>query len=77
MDFNGNVAKCVLDSTTLCEVNPLAEDTVIDTPTPLPAGYQLLPGVLHAYRASKDDLDGYVQPGLGWLLSFLFGLISL
>lgn len=27
-----------------------------------PAGYVLLPGVLHAYRASAADLAGYVQP---------------
>jgi hypothetical protein len=42
----------------------------IDQPTilngvfvgPLPAGYSLLPGVLHAYRASQTDLAGYVSP---------------
>lgn len=73
-DFTGNVAKCVLDSTTQCEVNPPASDTVIDTPVALPAGYQLLPGVLHAYRAPKGDLDGYVSPGLGWLIGEVLGL---
>ena len=75
VDFNGNFAKCVLDDPTMCEVNPAAGDTVIDNPTALPAGYQLLPGVLHAYRVSKDDLDGYVAPGLGWLISELLSLI--
>ena len=29
---------------------------------PLPAGYMLLPGVLHAYRASASDLAGYEPP---------------
>jgi hypothetical protein len=75
VDFNGNVAKCVLDSTTQCEVNPPASDTVIDTPVTLPAGYQLLPGVLHAYRVPKGDLDGYVSPGLGWLIGELLSFI--
>jgi hypothetical protein len=74
-DFSGNVAKCVVDSTTLCEVNALATDTVIDTPVALPAGYQLLPGVLHAYRVPKADLHGYVSPGLGWLVGEILSLI--
>lgn len=30
---------------------------------PVPAGFSLLPGVLHAYRASAADLAGYVGPG--------------
>jgi hypothetical protein len=75
VDFNGNVAKCVLDDSTKCEVNPPANDTVIDNPVALPAGYQLLPGVLHAYRVSKSDLEGYIPPGLGWLLSVILSLI--
>jgi hypothetical protein len=41
----------------------------------LPAGYQLLPGVLHAYRVPKGDLDGYVSPGLGWLIGEILSLI--
>ena len=48
VDFEGNVAKCVLDDPTQCEVNPAADDTVIDNPVPVPDGYELLPGVLHA-----------------------------
>ena len=28
----------------------------------LPAGYKLLPGVLHAYRVSPADLGNYVVP---------------
>ena len=43
----------------------------IDRPTmlngqvvgPPPAGYTLIPGVLHAYKASAKDLAGYVPPG--------------
>ena len=62
VDFEGNVAKCVLDNPTQCEVNPAADDTVIDNPVPVPDGYQLLPGVLHAYRASTTDLADYVEP---------------
>jgi hypothetical protein len=75
VDFNGNFAKCLLDDPTQCEVNPPASDTAIDAPVTLPAGYQLLPGVLHAYRVPKDDLDGYVSPGLGWLLGEILSLI--
>ena len=30
---------------------------------PVPAGYVLIPGVLHAYKASAADLSGYVRPG--------------
>jgi len=63
VDFAGNVARCVLDDPTLCEVNPGPDDLVIDSPVPLPDGYSLIPGVLHAYRASKTDLAGYVAPG--------------
>ncbi len=63
VDFAGNVARCVLDSRTLCEVNPDPDDVVIDNPVPLAHGYVLIPGVLHAYRASQVDLEGYVEPG--------------
>jgi hypothetical protein len=73
VDFNGNFALCILDEPTQCDLNPTDADTT--KASPLPAGYQLLPGVLHAYRAPKGELD-YVSPGLGWLigeiLSFIF-----
>ena len=65
----------MLDEPTLCEVNPPASDLVIDNPVALPAGYQLLPGVLHAYRASAQDLAGYVAPR-PWLLGFFWGWFS-
>jgi hypothetical protein len=29
---------------------------------PVPAGFSLLPGVLHPYRASAQDLPRYVAP---------------
>ena len=63
VDWHGNVVKCDLDSRSRCEINPPAADTVIDDPVPVPAGFTLLPGVLHAYRASPQDLAGYVPPG--------------
>jgi hypothetical protein len=62
VDFQGNIARCVLDSRSLCEINPPAADTVIDNPVPVPNRFTLLPGVLHAYRASPQDLAGYVPP---------------
>jgi hypothetical protein len=62
VDFNGSFARCVLDDATRCEVNPPASDLAIDTPVALPAGFTLLPGVLHAYRASAADLAGYQRP---------------
>jgi hypothetical protein len=62
VDFEGNFARCVLDDATRCEVNPAAEDFVIDTPVAAPAGFAKLPGVLHAYRASAKDLAGYEPP---------------
>ncbi len=30
------------------------------------SGYRLIPGVLHAYKASPQDLAGYVRPGWRW-----------
>jgi hypothetical protein len=43
----------------------------IDSPTmlngvfvgPVPAGFTLIPAVLHAFKASANDLAGYVRPG--------------
>ena len=58
--LQGNFARCVLDDPTQCEVNPA--DLVIDNPVALPDGFSLLPGVLHAYRASTTDLAGYEEP---------------
>jgi hypothetical protein len=56
VNFGGSFARCVIDDPTQCEVNPASGDLVIDNPVPLPSGYFLLPGLLHAYRASKADL---------------------
>jgi hypothetical protein len=58
VDFNGEFAWCVLDDPTHCDLNPTDLDTT--KASPLPAGYQLLPGVLHAFRTSA--LAGYVEP---------------
>ena len=60
VDFNGNFAKCVLDSQTQCKVNPAADDPITQNLVALPSGYQLLPGALHAFRTSA--LAGYVEP---------------
>ncbi len=66
VNFQGQFARCVIDNPALCEVNPPAADQIIDNPVPVPAGFALLPGLLHAYRASRDDLEGYVSPGRRW-----------
>jgi hypothetical protein len=39
----------------------------------VPDGYKLLPGVLHAYRASARDLAGYVRPR-PWIFTLLAGV---
>ena len=62
VDFAGRFARCVLDDTSRCEVDPPASDLVIDHPVALPQGFVLLPGVLHAYRASAADMAGYEAP---------------
>ena len=69
VNFAGSFARCVLDDPTRCEVDPPAADLTIDNPVAVPKGYSLLPGVLHAYRASPRDLAGYEPPrGLFWIL---------
>jgi hypothetical protein len=57
VDFAGNFAKCPINETTLCQINDVGPFT-----EPLPSGHSLLPGMLHAYRASAHDLAGYVKP---------------
>jgi hypothetical protein len=54
VDFNGNSVQRDLDRPTMLN------GAVVG---PVPAGFVLLPGVLHAYRASAADLAGYVPPG--------------
>jgi hypothetical protein len=67
VNLAGSFARCVLDDPTRCEVDPPASDLVIDTPVPVPDGYTLLPGVLHAYKASALDLADYEAPsGSAW-----------
>lgn len=61
VDFVGNYARCPLGEKTGCEINGDGVDTG-DFVFDLPDGHVLLPGVLHAYRASASDLDGYVPP---------------
>jgi hypothetical protein len=63
VNFGGSFVRCVIDDPTKCEVDPATGDLTIDNPVPLPDGYFLIPGVLHAYKASKAVLAGYVEPG--------------
>lgn len=64
VDFAGSYVRCPLGETTGCELNGNGVDEG-DFTHDLPPGYRLLPGVLHAYRASASDLAGYVAPRRG------------
>ena len=70
VDYKGNFARCPLDATSNCEVTIGVVTTVAPT---LPTGFSLLPGMLHAYRASANDLEDYVPPR-HWIFTILFGL---
>jgi hypothetical protein len=55
--------QCPIGATTGCfSTADLAADGDVDTVFDLPAGYSLLPGVLHAYRVSATGLGDYVVP---------------
>ena len=75
----GTRLQCDLGGTTNC-VEILADGTVGTTNIGnLPAGYALIPGVLHAYKATLTDLGGYMAPvpePAAWAL-MLSGLIGL
>ena len=51
VDFDGHYARCPLGETTGCEIDGDGVDTG-DFTCDLPEGHVLLPGLLHAYRAS-------------------------
>lgn len=53
VDFNGNSVQRDLDQPT--KLNGIEVG-------PVPSGYVLIPGVLHAYKASTNDLAGYQPP---------------
>ena len=57
VDFVGNYIKCPLDATSGCQMNDEGPNDVT-----VPSKFRLIPGVLHAYRVSASDLDGYVAP---------------
>jgi hypothetical protein len=58
----GARVQCDLGATTNC-FNILANGNVENTNLgDLPSGYALIPGVLHAYKASAADLGGYTAP---------------
>jgi hypothetical protein len=54
VDFNGSSVQRDIDQPTMLNGAFVG---------PPPAGFVLLPGVLHAYKASATDLAGYVKPG--------------
>lgn len=59
---SGGRLQCDLGATTNC-FNILANGNVETTNLgDLPAGFALIPGVLHAYKASAGDLGGYMAP---------------
>jgi hypothetical protein len=53
VNFSGQSVRRDIDSPTTLEGNFVGT---------VPDGYVLLPGVLHAYKASAGDLEGYVAP---------------
>ncbi|HYN02199.1 MAG TPA: esterase-like activity of phytase family protein, partial [Vicinamibacteria bacterium] len=57
VNFDGRYARCPLGERTQCQIDGTGLFT-----EDLPEELVLLPGVLHAYRASRSDLDGYVPP---------------
>ena len=65
--------QCPLDTLTGC-TGPLSS-------VPGDGSYKLLPGVLHAYKASAADLAGYITPvpvpAAVWLFGSAFGLLGL
>lgn len=62
VDFHGSYARCVLDTTDQCVVDPVPAEPPFVLTDKVPEGFQLLPGVLHAYRAWRADLEGYEPP---------------
>lgn len=53
--------QCPIGSTSGCFLTSTAQEP-IPTPASLTQDHQLLPGVLHAYKASAADLAGYAAP---------------
>ena len=59
---NGNRLQCDLDATTNCYANDASGNTGSTNLGNLPTGYQLIPGLLQAYKSSAADLGGYTPP---------------
>jgi hypothetical protein len=59
VDFQGNFLKCPLDQQDGCRLNDMGPNDQT-----VPANFQLIPGVLQAYRVGTSDLPGYVAPGM-------------
>ena len=59
---NGNRLQCDLDATTNCYAIDATGTTGTTNLGNLPTGYQLIPGLLQAYKSSPADLGGYTPP---------------
>ncbi|MCX5947086.1 MAG: esterase-like activity of phytase family protein [Cyanobacteria bacterium] len=59
---NGNRLQCDLDAATNCYAIDATGNTDTTNLGNLPAGYQLIPGLLQAYKVSAADLGGYTPP---------------
>ena len=59
---NGNLLQCDLDATTNYYANDASGNTGSTKLVNLPTGYQLIPGLLQAYKSSAADQGGYTPP---------------
>lgn len=64
-----SVARIQCDIGTIANCSAVNADGSLGAPLPAGfdfAGYRLIPGVLHAYKASAEDLRGFVRPRWRW-----------
>jgi hypothetical protein len=59
---NGNRLQCDLDAKTNCYAIDATGTTGTTNQGNLPTGYELIPGLLQAYKVSAADLGGYTPP---------------
>jgi hypothetical protein len=59
---NGNRRQCDLGATTNCYAIDATGVTGLTNLGDLPPGYELIPALLQAYKASAADLGGYTPP---------------
>jgi hypothetical protein len=60
--ITGERLQCDLGATTNCYAIATNGDTLTTNLGDLPAGYELIPSLLQAYKASAADLGGYTPP---------------